>query len=207
MHVDNSPPQLTSNDGGNSILGTPQNALTSSSSGNPILGATRDAQNRWHVVLSGTASDNLAGVASVEGLITPNGDGWQAATRNGNNWTLDYLLPATDADGNALTDATGQYTLSLRATDSLGNQTPAASTLQVPFRVDTQPPTADLRQPDPSTPAITQTLTLSGVITDTGSIAAGVEGLEVDFVPSGRISDTWRVAALAQHGPGVTSSI
>ena len=69
----------------------------------------------------------------------------------------------------------------------LGNQTPPASTLQISFRVDTRPPVSDLRYTGPSTTTITQTVQLSGVISDTGSVAAGVQSLEVDLVPSGQM--------------------
>ncbi len=186
LHVDNAPPQVTSDNGGN-----------------PILGATRGDDDRWHLSFSGGAADAADGLSAVEGLVTPDGDGWQPAALNGGLWTLDYALPFTGADGEAITDPTGQYTLLLRAADSLGNRTPDPDALQVPFQVDAAPPVAALGA---MPPAISGNLTLTGVITDPGSIASGVQALEVDLVPSGQITNSWQSATLLQSGPGVASA-
>jgi len=186
IYVDNSPPQVTSD-----------------ISGNPIIGATREDDDRWHLAFSGSAADAAGSLSAVEGLVTPNGGDWQPAVLNGGLWTLDYALPFADAGGEAITDPTGQYTLLLRATDNLGNQTPQADALQVQFQIDATPPVAALgAMPD----AISGDLTLTGVITDPGSIASGVQALEIDLVPSGQITNSWQAATLQQSGVGVTSA-
>ena len=53
---------------------------------------------------------------------------------------------------------------------------------------------------------ITDTITLSGVITDPGTVASGIQQLEIDLVPVGQISDTWHTTTLANSGAGVANS-
>lgn len=187
VNVDNDAPQLSA--------GVVDNA---------ILGAEQDAQGRWRVTLDGAAVD-AAGVRAVETLVTPNGSGWQPATLSGSAWQVDYALAPASADGAALTEATGDYTLWVRATDGAGNQTADVDLLAVPFRVDTSPPVVDLQLPGAAVTVITQTLTLSGAVTEPGGVAAGVQGVEIDFVPagSGASSHAWASATLSGSGPGV----
>lgn len=195
-------------------VGDPSTAITvnldrspptanSSEAGNPILGAVKDGADRWRVTLSGSASDIGSSVQSVEGLVSPSGSGWQTATLNTGSWALDYLLSGFDADGNALVDASGQYTLALRAMDTIGNQ---SAEIQSLFRIDTQAPVVDLRNSFATSATITQTLQLGGVITDAGDVSAGVQSVEIDFVPSGQSSYAWQAAALAESGSGVYTS-
>ncbi|HSH12115.1 MAG TPA: hypothetical protein VLA15_00130, partial [Desulfurivibrionaceae bacterium] len=145
---------------------------------------------------------------AVSGLVSPNGSGWQTATVSAGDWSLDYTLATFDGGGNALVDATGFYTLSRQATDRLSNTTAAGAYLQVPFRLDTRPPTVALASPDPNNPsaqAITQTITLSGFVTDTGPVASGVQSLDIDIVPSGQVSSSWQTANLLAT-PGAIAS-
>jgi hypothetical protein len=173
---------------------------------NPILGARRDERGRWQVTLSGTVSETLSGVSAVEGQLAPNGDGWQAAELDGDHWRLTYTLPAFDAEGDALVDPSGRYSVSLRASDMAGNTTASGDYLALPFQIDTTPPLAELTYPDPATVAISQGAVLRGAAVDPGPAAAGLAGLEIDLVPAGQISDTWQAATLAASGPGVLTS-
>ena len=184
VHLDRTPPSVAITDSG-------------------IVGSTRNAEEHWQVPLGGTVSDGGSGVQSVEALLAPDGSRWQTATLNLGNWDMDYVLPEFGADGRSLTDPTGRYTILARASDAVGNQAePVTRTL----RVDATPPEADLTDTGPSTTTITTTLTIGGVITDPGSVAAGVQALEVSFTPAGEDPSDWQAVALAQSGAGVITS-
>ncbi|MCL4863014.1 MAG: hypothetical protein KJZ93_26625, partial [Caldilineaceae bacterium] len=188
---------------------------------------TRNGANRWFATLSGSASDPIsAGVASglganavevlLQGQADAPGNGWQTATLSGNSWTLDYLF----AEG--LPDPTGTYTVSVRAVDNVGNRTPdnaATGTL----RLDMSGPAAVLSVADAQRRVITNTLTLSGIVTDTGPIGrpAGVDKVELAFVSveqiaalsnditaeqaDAQLNRTWLPVNLAQRGAGVSA--
>jgi VCBS repeat-containing protein len=157
----------------------------------PPTGATlptRNAANLWHVALSGGASDALSGVAptSVSVLLVAQagdtfaqGNGWQPATFDAGQWSIDYLF----ADG--LADPTGTYTVYVRATDGVGNQS-ADNVALGTIKLDDAPPVATLSDIDAQRTTITQTLTIGGVITDTGP--AGVQQAEVSYVPLEQIA-------------------
>ena len=51
---------------------------------------------------------------------------------------------------------------------------------------------------------ISQTLTLTGVITDPGALASGVASLEIDLVPTGEVSKAWQLTSLANPNDPVT---
>ena len=187
---------------------------------------SRNAAGNWAVALSGTAVDTLlsgviqpgSGVNMVEvrlvgqdGVVS--GNGWQTATLNGTNWTMSYSLPS------GLFDPTGTYTVGVRATDNVGNVSiddAATATLSL----DGTGPNASMSEADANREFITSTLTIGGLISDTGS--AGVDTLEVAFTIVGKIaalptditSDqadaqlnrTWLPATLAQRGVGVTET-
>jgi hypothetical protein len=106
--------------------------------------AIEASNDRYHLTFSGTASDSND-VAAVEALISPNGSGWQTATlsNNGDNWTVDYVLPQFP-EGVEDSNLTGDFTLTLRARDSLGNSTDSNAYPVLPFRMDNTPPAAAL---------------------------------------------------------------
>lgn len=147
----------------------------------------RNAAGKWSVVLGGTAIDPAIGALpgsgvhsqSVEVLLVAHegddsarGNGWQQATLDGDTWIIDYLF------ADAQIDPSGVYTVSVRAADNAGNATPndaATGTL----RLDGAGPRATLDDSVTALQLITQTITLSGVVTDT----TGVDTLEIAFTP------------------------
>ncbi len=92
---------------------------------------------------------------------------WQPATVNGNTWSLDYLFPLS------VGDVTGSYTVRVRGVDAVGNRTSDDAATGA-INIDATPPTAILSTLDSTRTVISDTITLSGRITDTG--AAGIAG-------------------------------
>jgi hypothetical protein len=170
---------------------------------NSIVGATRNAAGRWQVAMSGAVNETGVGTHDVATLLTPNGSGWQTATLAGNTWAVNYVLPAFGSDNQALSNPTGVYTFYARATDQLNNQT---APVPLALSVDTTPPVAALNYTGPSSTTITQTLALSGVVTDPRNVAAGVQQLEIAFTPAGQTPGAWANTTLAQSGEGVTTT-
>ena len=184
---------------------------------------TRNGANLWTTPLSGTAVDPTSNdVASglpanavevlLQGAGDAQGNGWQTATLNGNNWSLNY----TFAPG--VQEPTGSYTVSVRAVDFVGNRTANNAATGI-LRLDTTGPAAALSTVDATRSVITDTITLSGVLTDTG--AAGVDKLEVAFVTVSQIAAisntvssaqadallnrTWLPATVTQRGAAVST--
>lgn len=184
---------------------------------------TRTGTNPWSATLSGTASDPTSGgVASglpangvevrLQGQGDALGNGWQTATRNGNTWSINYTFVT------GLPDPTGTYTVSVRGVDNVGNATAdnAAGGL---LHLDNSGSTATLRVTDAARTVISDTITISGIVTDTG--AAGVDKLEVALVSveqiaalptdisadqaDAQLNRTWLLATVAQRGAGVSS--
>ena len=167
-----------------------------------IVSATQNAEERWQVGLAGTVSDAAgSGVVSVEALLTPDGRNWQTATLGIGTWSLDYVLPEFGAGGRSLVNPTGVYSTLVRATDGVGN---LAETVSRTLQVDATPPEASLTDTGPSTTTITTTLTVGGVITDVGSVAIGVQSLDISFTPAGEDPSTWGDATVLN--PGATTS-
>jgi uncharacterized repeat protein (TIGR01451 family) len=165
---------------------------------------TRDVSNRWTVALSGAVfepkigSDIGSGITLVEVLLAgqngATGNGWQPAwfkDAQGGRWDISYILNA------AIADPTGIYTARVRVTDRVGNQREIAANL----RIDTSAPVAQLTFTSPHglTANITQTVTIGGVITDTGAVASGIAVAEVAFVPAEQVvvTDAGGAAKLA----------
>ncbi|MDY7076379.1 MAG: LamG-like jellyroll fold domain-containing protein [Chloroflexota bacterium] len=162
-----------------------------------IVTATRSESGRWTVPLTGAAQDLLepggdpgSGVRSVQALLEGTDDtagrDWQTATltfQGGNSWdwNLDYLLSSLNNDDEVIGDPNGVYTLSVRASDNVGNQT--SSPLSLLLRVDSDAPVATISDTGPSTTTITQSLTIGGVITDPGLVASGLAELEIAYTP------------------------
>lgn len=173
-----------------------------------------DADLRWNVPVSGAVVNVVGGTQLVEVNVTPNGSGWQPAdvvtTTAPNTWSIAYPLSAFDASNTALVDPSGAYTVTVRATDALGDTTPESQYLTRRIRLDTSPPNAALTAIGSSTvissvTVISQTLRLSGVVSETGRLQTGVSGLEASFTDRQPITptQTWQSATLAASGPGV----
>ena len=192
---------------------------------------TRNANGQWTIALSGTASDPAIGsragsgvqAGSVEVLLrglggAAQGNGWQQATLNGSNWSLNY----TFADG--LADPTGGYTVLVRAADKVGNHS-ADDAASGTLLLDVAGPIVALNPIDAARPVISDTLTLGGVISDTANIpasVAGVDKLDIAFTPveqiaalpsditsdqaNAQLNRTWLAASVALRGDGVATS-
>ena len=178
--------------------------ISTGQTGNPILPVGRDITYRWTLPLSGTAIDPAvgpdpgSGTATVEVLVEPLSTGWQTAVLDANgNWQIDYPLSRYDQDNQLVLQATGQYTVSVRATDNVGNISPDNGFIYN-VRADNTPPQASLDSLTTQTVisgttpttiittvgVITQNITLSGVITDPGAVSAGLRGLDIAFMPA-----------------------
>lgn len=178
----------------------------------------KNAGDRWQINLTGTASD-ASGVKPDTLLVKleqQSGVGMaqttQQATLNGATWSLAYLLDA------ALYDPTGAYTVTVEATDVVGNRSAPATAV---VRLDVRGPEAALSQADATRPAIGQTIAIGGVVSDTESIA-GIDKLEIAFTPveqiaalppgltgeqaDAQLNRAWAPVTLAQRGPGVTTT-
>ena len=172
----------------------------------------------WTIALSGTASDASSGLADIGVEVRLNGvdnvdagNDWQPATINGGTWNIAYALYTN------IGDPTGAYTIDVRATDRVGNRAVAAATAT--YQVDISGPEASLTFADATRDVISDTLTINGVITETGT--SGLNLLEIAFTPiedvaslpaDSTISDaqqltrTWLPVTLAQSGAGITNS-
>ncbi|MEI2688377.1 MAG: LamG-like jellyroll fold domain-containing protein [Anaerolineae bacterium] len=163
-----------------------------------IVAAVRDVEQRWIIELSGTANDPgsgpaVSGVQAVQVFITPDGAGWQEAqlTPAGGNqvhWSIAYALPDLGQRY-----PTGLYQVQVRAVDEAGNVTPSGSYAAGAARLDSTPPSISLdvdqipsNAPPGDVPAvdrIVRPITLSGVISETGAIQAGIVGAEISYTP------------------------
>ena len=187
---------------------------------------TKNAAGQWEITLSGSAVDAPIGALPGSGVRQDSvevrlqgrdsdslGNGWQPATLIGNAWTIHY----TFADGQL--DPTGSYSVSVRAIDTIGNATSdVAATASL--ALDVIGPSAALSEADANRAVFSDTVTLSGVISDTG--LAGIDQLQIAFTPVGRIaalpndisSDqadallnrVWLTPTLAQRGAGITQT-
>jgi hypothetical protein len=150
----------------------------------------------WRIPLNGTSLDPAlpgarpgSGVQSLALLLTDAASGidkgWQTATLTGNNWQINYALPS------AQSNPTGLYTVTLQATDNVGNVSVTTSAI----RVDTEGPRGVMTQSNVATGvftnSITSAVTLGGVISDTGG--AGIDSADLFITPLTRtlpFSDT-----------------
>ena len=99
--------------------------------------------NTWLLPLAGQALDPSAGAAAGSGVVRVEArldrdKSWQAAEITGDDWRLDYQLPAFDSDFNLLAEPSGNYTFTLRAVDAVGNKRVLED---VPIQVDNRAPT------------------------------------------------------------------
>ncbi|MCP4210113.1 MAG: hypothetical protein GY764_01420, partial [Halieaceae bacterium] len=160
----------------------------------PINGVQQPRQaldGHWMVSLSGKVNEPNAGgkagsgLVSVELLFTGDGDlagqQWQEATLSGSNWSIDYILPAFGESGQSMADPSGDYTVSLRATDQVGNTTTPANYITETLSVDSTAPALSLTYPVSTTSVISTTLTLTGKASDDH---AAVGSVQVNFTPA-----------------------
>ncbi|MEZ4862420.1 MAG: LamG-like jellyroll fold domain-containing protein [Caldilineaceae bacterium] len=199
--IDNTPPAVTI---------TPQTST---------LKPTKNASGQWQVPLSGTASDanGIKADSILVKLTQTSGVGLaQTSQVASGNWNIDYLLDP------ALFDPTGSYTVTVQADDNAGNRTVATPIL---VRLDATGPVAVLSATDLARQTITQTVTIGGVISDTGTIPGsnvGLDKAEIAFTPIEQIAAlpgnitsteaeallnrTWTPVTLAQRGAGVAQT-
>ncbi len=157
------------------------------------LRSIRDNQGRWFVPIHGTASEPAAGSQPGSGLVSvdvllqggPNvvGNGWQTTTLSAGDWALDYILPQVGTGDKAVGSPSGVYTVTVRATDAVGNTTPAAEYTTEQLILDIDAPIPTLATSLPVTQPITTALKLSGQILD----ASLIDSVEVDFSPGGQV--------------------
>ena len=155
-----------------SLTAIVDNTKPSSSITSPVNGAMLNAASR---TISGTASDNLSGVAKVEVGVTPDGGSTTWYTASGRtSWSFVWPLPAD-----------GPYTLTVKATDNAGNvETPGAG---VPVIVDNTPPVTVITSPIDGVALTTTGLTITGTASDN---LTGVKNVEV----STDGGSTWNLA-------------
>lgn len=164
----------------------------------------------WLLPLSGEAQDPAAGPVPGSGLARVEARlawdrVWQAAEIDDANWHLNYRLPLFDPAFELLTEPTGSYTFTLRAYDRAGN---VSLLPQQVVHVDNRPPVATLIIPAEEDRVISRALTLSGLLTETGSIQTGLSGLALALTEATAVVSptTWLSAELARSGPGVIST-
>jgi hypothetical protein len=156
----------------------------------------RDTQT-WVQPIAGSVSDAYSGVASVQVLFDGGSNlpygGWQSAAIDlvNHRWTLDYKFPTSVTDLHNVPDPSGNYTLSIRTTDNIGNTT--ILTNPQPAIFHNEAPSAVLTNLSP-TAIIQQPLTLSGVITDT----LGASRLDIAVIPVEQL-DVLQDPALVMH--------
>ncbi len=170
IHVDSVPPTLARN--------------TSTDVNSRAIAGTN---NRWLVPLSGTVSDDRAGVDYVDVKLGNYGEFWQRAQLDTSvtphRWSMLYTLPLFDADNNMIADPTGLYSFVQRAFDRSGNQITNSAPSQL--RIDQTPPSltldtpADLAEGD----TISDQITLGGEISESGAVTSGVASGEIAFTP------------------------
>ncbi|MCA9979303.1 MAG: DUF11 domain-containing protein [Anaerolineales bacterium] len=144
----------------------------------PVTQASVDSDNRWVIDLSGSVSTTGSPLANVQ-LILQNSQGVpvlsdvrHVATVGGGTWQHDYPFP---------TRPNGVYTLTVQASDQVGNVT----VRQAVINIDGTPPKAAFTAPLTSTNVITDAFTLQGIIGEDEAIVSGVGGLQVAFQSMG----------------------
>ena len=184
-----------------------------------LIAPNGNAETGWTVSLSGPTSDPAigsnpgSGVASVEVTLQSQETGQeyevQLATVQAGGWNISYPLPTY------LTDPSGSYTVTVTAEDAVGNRSASVVTT---LSLDINGPEVELSQLDQARLLISDTLTISGIISDTG--VAGVAGLEINFQSVEEVAvisaDTavsqalsqvsWTPISLDTSGAGVASS-
>jgi hypothetical protein len=179
----------------------------------PSLGMAKlDPLGRWILPLKGEVTDppvgshSGSGVKSIDILLKGGlgvaGHNWQPAILQGNNWTVNYSLPRYNNESQGIIKPTGCYTLWGRGTDKVGNSDNPSQYFETSFCLDNTPPASSLNYTGPSTTTITATVTLNGIVEDTGSngapVGSGVSQLQVAFVPAD-VADVVNENVLMMH--------
>jgi hypothetical protein len=134
--------------------------------------------------LSGTATDNLAGIDTLTVQIGDSANAvFTSTVINNGAWSIDYAFdnPAFNAQARP----TGSYTLTVTARDNAlpdGNPT----TQVIPFIIDMTPPTVTLLSHKDET-QLTDGAVLTGTVSDAHAAVAGVE---VAFVAASTVLST-----------------
>ncbi len=136
-----------------------------------IVVPSGNAQTGWTVPFSGPVADPVigssagSGVAAVEVTVQSAGD---RPNLRGTKGGAPGYAPGTSPINSLqiLTDPSGAYTVTVTAEDKVGNRSaPLIST----FELDITGPEVELSQLDQARLAIADTVTLNGVISDTGA--------------------------------------
>ena len=156
-------------------------SAAAAAAGTPVRQPVRGADNRWRLFLQGAVNDPAVGndagstIAKVELLLqsdqlNTSGNAWQTVNLAGNQWNINYEF----APG--LTDVSGLYTMTVQATDAVGNVASLARLLQI----DSRGPEAILSAVDANRSILNaKTVKISGVVSDT----SGVANLAVLYTP------------------------
>ena len=120
--------------------------------------------------LSGTATEAIGTISSVEFQVDSTAGSWSACTAN--DATFDEASETFTCTTSALSN--GSHTIYVRATDSNGNTTTSGSESTDSFTIDASVPTVILTpvSPDPTTDTTPSVL---GTVTDTGGAVSSVE--------------------------------
>ena len=171
-----------------------------------------DVNGALVVSLSGTASDDVSGIADggVQVRVVPVGagespDAWQQATFGAGVWSIDYVLAETDRP------LSGSYVVSVRAQDRVGNMT-GDDAVTGTFLIDNEAPVTKLSAADRALGVFAGEIELSGDVVDPDG--AGVAAVELSFTPLEDVTDpafdpsgrTWVPATLAQPDGTATST-
>lgn len=177
-----------------------------------ILRLEQSEEGRFILPLEGKAGDRQIGSWAfnhsglvVEANVSPGGTGWQAFNFTGDwepnealvDWAIDYPLSPYNADGSPKTDPSGVYTVTLRATDEVGNTTAPGDYLTFQVQVDHQGPVAGLENPLPGKTTevdgainfsigdelVTDTITMSGPVSEPGEAQSGIVRQEIRLRP------------------------
>lgn len=152
-----------------------------------------DAQGAWGLPFTGTLDDPAAGNRPGSGssqltlqLLPADAEALVAAAQevsatNG-LWQHFYRLAGPSGLDPLVNPPTGSYTFTMNAADAVGNVREVTATTLV--RVDATPPQIELEQ---FGELISTTQTLQGTLSDPGSVASGVQQLELAFVPAEQV--------------------
>ncbi|MFN8445402.1 MAG: LamG-like jellyroll fold domain-containing protein, partial [Caldilineaceae bacterium] len=138
----------------------------------------RNAQNQWTIQLSGSATDDGAGIQSVNLQIGGNSNQVITPTQIAGNGAWNVIYAFDDSSINADPSPSGLYTLTVTARDNAlpdGNPTVKV----IPFVIDMSPPVVTLRS-HRDDDRVNDSTVFTGTVQDTYSSVAGVEYAFVD---------------------------